>query len=39
MYILYIGNLLHYHHVSTNLSFCFVELETHEFLGVYIEET
>ena len=27
--------LLHYHYVSTNLSFSLVELETHEFLAVY----
>ena len=39
VYILYIDNPLYYHYVSTNLFFCFVELETHKFLAVYIEET
>ena len=31
VYILNIENPLYYHYVSTNLFFCFVELETHEF--------
>ena len=39
MYILYVENPLYYHYVSTNLLFCFVELETHKFPAVYIEET
>ena len=39
MYILCIESPLHYHYVSTNLVFCFVELETREFPAVYIEET
>ena len=38
MYILYVENPLYYH-VTTNLFFCFVELVTHEFPDVYIEET
>ena len=39
MYILYIEKPLYYHYVSTNLFFCFVELENHEFPAAYIEET
>ena len=39
MYILYIEKPLHYHYVSTNLSFSLVGLETHEFPAVHIEET
>ena len=39
MCTLYVENPLYYHYVSTNLFFCFVELETHEFPAVYIEET
>ena len=39
VYILYIENPLYYHYVSANLVFCFVELETHDFPAVYIEET
>ena len=39
MHILNVENPLYYNYVSTNLSFSLVELETHEFLAVYIEET
>ena len=39
MYILHVESRLYYHYVTTNLFFCFVELETHKFPAVYIEET
>ena len=39
VYILYIESPLCYHYVSTNLFFCLVELATHKFPAVYIEET